>query len=191
MALVARNRVTPPWKADPAGQKFIGLDPLTDSEITSLERWVADGAREGDRRDSPASPRWTDGWQLGTPDLAMLPTPFVLSADGSDVSRVFVLPLPVDRQRFVRGIEFRANNPRIDHANIRIDATPASRELDEQDATPGYDSIIRAQRCIRMGISSDGLPARPLLFTRRSAWTLAPRSDLVVRVTSCRAENRS
>ena len=33
IALVARNRVMPPWKADPAGHKFIGLDPLTDAEI--------------------------------------------------------------------------------------------------------------------------------------------------------------
>jgi Tfp pilus assembly protein PilF len=184
IALVARNRVMPPWKADPAGHKFIGLDPLTDTEITILERWVADGAREGDRRDLPSPPRWTDGWQLGTPDLVVtLPTPFVLSADGSDVSRVFVLPLPVDRQRFVRGIEFRANNPRIHHANIRIDATPASRELDEQDATPGYDGII-----LRSAVYPDGHflgwtpgQAAPLL-PAGLAWTLEPRSDFVVQL---------
>ncbi len=174
----------PPWKADPAGHKFIGLDPLTDAEISIFERWVADGAREGDRRDLPSPPRWTDGWQLGTPDLVVtLPTPFVLAADGPDVSRVFVLPLPVDRQRYVRGIEFRANNPRIHHANIRIDATPASRELDEQDATPGYDGII-----LRSAVYPDGHflgwtpgQAAPLL-PAGLAWTLAPRSDLVVQL---------
>ncbi len=138
IALVARNRVMPPWKADPAGHKFIGLDPLTDPEIAMLERWVADGAREGDRRDLPAAPAWSGGWQLGKPDLVVtLPTPFVLAADGPDVSRVFVLPLPVDRRRYVRGIEFRPNNPRVHHANIRIDGTPASRDLDAADDMPG------------------------------------------------------
>ena len=184
MALVARNRVMPPWKADPAGHKFIGLDPLSDAEIAILERWAADGAREGDRRDLPTPPAWSGGWQLGTPDrVVTLPAPFVLPAEGADVSRVFVLPLPVDRQRYVRGIEFRANNPRIHHANIRLDATPASRELDDEDATPGYDGII-----VRSAVYPDGHflgwtpgQAAPLL-PAGLAWTLAPRSDLVVQL---------
>ena len=174
----------PPWKADPAGNKFIGLDPLSEAEIALLERWIADGAREGDVRDLPAPPVWRGGWQLGTPDLVVtLPSPFVLPEDGPDVSRVFVLPIPVDRQRYVRGIEFRANNPRIHHANIRIDATPASRELDEQDGAPGYDGII-----LRSAVYPDGHflgwtpgQAAPLL-PPGLAWTLAPRSDLVVQL---------
>ena len=184
IALVARNRVMPPWKADPAGEKFIGLDPLTEAEIGILQRWIADGVREGDRRDLPTPPLLTGGWHLGTPDLVVtLPTPFVLPAEGSDLSRVFVLPLPVDRQRYVRGIEFRAGNPRIHHANIRIDATPASRELDEQDAAPGYDGII-----VRSAVYPDGHflgwtpgQAAPLL-PAGLAWTLEPRSDLVVQL---------
>jgi tetratricopeptide (TPR) repeat protein len=184
MAIVAKNRIMPPWKVDPAGHQFIGLDPLTDAEIATIERWVADGAREGDRRDMPAPPTWTGGWQLGQPDLIVtMPAPFVLPAEGADVSRVFVLPLPVDRQRYVRGIEFRANSPRIHHANIRIDATSASRELDEQDTTPGYNGII-----VRSAVYPDGHflgwtpgQAAPLL-PAGLAWSLAPRSDLVVQL---------
>ena len=174
----------PPWKADPAGHKFIGLDPLTDFEISILERWASDGAREGNKRDLPTLPAWSGGWQLGKPDLVVtLPAPFVLEADGPDVSRVFVLPLPVERQRYVRGIEFRPGNPRIHHANIRIDATPASRELDALDVAPGYDGII-----VRSAVYPDGHflgwtpgQAAPLLPSG-FAWTLAPRSDLVVQL---------
>jgi tetratricopeptide (TPR) repeat protein len=184
IARVTRNRVMPPWKADPAGEKFMGLDPLSEAEIALLERWSADGAREGDIRDLPTPPVWSGGWQLGTPDLVVtLPSPFMLPEDGPDISRVFVLPIPVDRQRYVRGIEFRANNPRIHHANIRIDATPASRELDEQDAAPGYDGII-----LRSAVYPDGHflgwtpgQAAPLL-PPGLAWTLAPRSDLVIQL---------
>ena len=184
IGLVAKNRVMPPWKADPSGQEFIGLDPLTETEIALLERWVAGGAPEGNARDLPPAPRSSGGWQLGTPDLVVtLPAPFVLAADGPDVSRVFVLPLPVDRQRYVRGIEFRANNPRVHHANIRIDATPASRELDAQDAEPGYDGII-----LRSAVYPDGHflgwtpgQAAPLL-PAGLAWTLAPKSDVVLQL---------
>jgi tetratricopeptide (TPR) repeat protein len=184
LALVAAKRVMPPWKADPTGHKFIGLDPLTESEIAVLQRWVAQGAREGNRDDLPAPPMWTGGWQLGTPDLVVgLAKPFVLPSEGSDVSRVFVLPLPVNRRRYVRGIEFRANNPRIHHANIRIDVTPASRELDEQDARPGYDGII-----LRSAVYPDGhflgwTPGQSApLLPAGLAWTLEPGSDLVVQL---------
>ncbi|MEO5739534.1 MAG: tetratricopeptide repeat protein [Vicinamibacterales bacterium] len=184
MAIVARTRVMPPWKADPAGHKFIGLDPLTQSEIAILQQWVADGAREGDRDELPTAPAWSGAWQLGTPDLVItLPTPFVLQAEGADVSRVFVLRLPVDRERHVRGIEFRVNNPRIHHANIRVDTTPASRQLEEEDSAPGYDGII-----VRSAMYPDGHflgwtpgQAAPLL-PAGLAWTLAPGSDLVVQL---------
>ena len=184
IALVAKTRVMPPWKADPTGPSFVGLDPLSATDIAILERWVADGAREGNRDDLPEPPEWRGGWQLGTPDVIVtLPAPFVLPADGPDVSRVFVLPLPGETQRYVRGIEFRANNPRIHHANIRVDATSASRELDEQDAEPGYDGII-----VRSAVYPDGHflgwtpgQAAPLL-PPGLAWTLAPRSHLVVQL---------
>src|SRR6185295_11718742 len=95
--------------------------------------------------------------------------------------RVFVLPLPVDRFRYVSGIEFRANSSRIHHANIRVDATSASRQLDQQDALPGYDGII-----VRSAVYPDGHflgwtpgQAAPLL-PKGLAWKLTPGTDLVV-----------
>jgi tetratricopeptide (TPR) repeat protein len=184
IAQLARKRVMPPWKADPDGEKFIGLDPLTESEIDLLERWVAEGAREGDRRMLPDPPASSGIWQHGKPDLVVtLPTPWILPADGPDVSRVFVLSLPVDRRRYVRGIEFRPNSQRIHHANIRVDGTTASRELDDQDGVPGYDGII-----LRSAVYPDGHflgwtpgQAAPLL-PPGLAWTLAPHSDLVLQL---------
>ncbi len=184
MALLTRSRVMPPWKADPLGHKFVGLDPLTDAEIQVFEKWVSSGAREGDPRDLPPTPRWSGGWHLGTPDLIVtLPQPYMLPADGSDVSRVFVLPLPVAGLRYVRGVEFRAGSSRIHHANIRIDATAASRQLDAQDPTPGYDGII-----VRSAVYPDGHflgwtpgQAAPLL-PKGLAWALLPNSDLVVQL---------
>jgi tetratricopeptide (TPR) repeat protein len=184
ISIVTKNRTMPPWKVDPVGHQFIGLDPLTDAEMAMLDRWAADGAREGDPRDLPTPPARAGGWQLGQPDLIVtLPAPFILPAEGQDVSRVFVLPLPVGRQRYVRGIELLANNPRIHHANIRIDSTTASRDLDEQDGAPGYDGII-----VRSAVYPDGHflgwtpgQAAPLL-PAGLAWTLAPNSDLVAQL---------
>ena len=97
--------------------------------------------------------------------------------------RVFVISLPVGTARYVRGIEFLAGNPRIHHANIRIDATPASRQLDDQDPAPGYDGII-----LRSAVYPDGhflgwTPGQAAPFLPKGlAWRLEPNSYLVIQV---------
>ena len=95
----------------------------SDAEIALIARWVDGGAAEGDPRDLPPPRVWSEGWQLGTPDLVVtLPQAYTLPAEGSDVFRIFTLPIPVETARFVRGLEFRPGNPKVvHHANIRID----------------------------------------------------------------------
>jgi tetratricopeptide (TPR) repeat protein len=185
IALVTKRRVMPPWKSEPGYGEFVGQQPLSDNQIDVLERWVNDGALEGDVVDLPATPRWTGGWQLGTPDLVVaLPTPYVLDADGPDVSRVFVLPIPVDAVRYVRGIEFHPGNAKVvHHANIRIDPTSASRTLDDADPAPGYEGLLAHSAVYPDGHFLGWTPgqAAPLL-PGGLTWRLSPRSDFVVEV---------
>jgi Flp pilus assembly protein TadD len=184
MALLTKSRRMPPWNAESDYGQFIGLHRLTDGQIDLIQRWVKAGAPEGARRDLPPVPHWESGWQLGKPDLIVqFPDTYTLTADGPDVSRVFVLPLPVTRSRYVRGIEFHPGNGRVHHANIRIDATPASRQLDAADPNPGYDGLI-----LRSAVYPDGHflgwtpgQAAPLL-PKGLAWRLQPGSDLVVQM---------
>src|SRR5262245_6447961 len=91
---VTKKRFMPPWKADPDNGPFVGQHPLTDAEIALVQQWIDQGAVEGDSRPPPSPRRWTDGWQLGAPDMVVtLPQPFMLQADGTDVFRIFVIPL--------------------------------------------------------------------------------------------------
>ncbi len=184
MLAAIKSGFMPPWKSEPGYGEFVGQRHVTVSEMVILERWIADGAREGDPRKLPVR-QWTQGWQLGKPDLiAALPAPFVLPAEGVDVSRVFVFRLPVSAMRYVRGLEFRPGNAKVvHHANIRIDRTPASRQLDDQDSNVGYDGLI-----LRSAVFPDGhflgwTPGQvaPLL-PRGLAWRLDPGTDLVVEI---------
>src|SRR3954464_12033323 len=90
IAKVTANRFMPPWKADPSDGPFVGQHPLTAAEIARLQRWVDTGAEQGERPASSQvaahnSPVWTEGWQLGTPDLVItLPQPYALPAEGTD-----------------------------------------------------------------------------------------------------------
>jgi Flp pilus assembly protein TadD len=183
IATVTANRFMPPWKADPTDGPFVGQRPLSDREILLLRRWLEAGAPEGDPRDLPRSRDWVDGWQLGNPDLVItLKQPYTLPAEGTDAFRIFVLPIPVETARFVRGLEFRPGNPKVvHHANIRIDTTPVSRKLDEAGPGPGYDGLIARTATYPDGHFLGWTPGQvaPLL-PNELAWRLERNTDLVV-----------
>jgi Flp pilus assembly protein TadD len=185
IATVTANRLMPPWKADPSDGPFVGQHPLSDAEIRVLRRWADEGASDGDARDVPPPPAWSEGWRLGKPDLVLtLPQPYTLPAEGTDVFRIFVLPIPVDAVRFVRGLEFRPGNPTVvHHANIRIDRTPTSRRLDEADAGPGYNGLIARSADYPDGHFLGWTPGQvaPLL-PKDLAWRLEKDTDLVVEI---------
>jgi tetratricopeptide (TPR) repeat protein len=183
IAHVTRARLMPPWKADPdVGGPFVGQQPLSNEEIDRIGKWVDAGAPEGESVLQPP-PQWKGGWQLGQPDQVItLAEPYVLPPDGSDVLRIFVLPIPTQGRRFVRGLEFRPGNQGVvHHANIRIDRTERSRELDAQDPLPGYDGLMANTAQYPDGHFLGWTPGQvaPLL-PRGMAWVLEPGTDLVV-----------
>jgi tetratricopeptide (TPR) repeat protein len=186
IAMVTKSRFMPPWKAEPGyGGDFVGQHPLTPDEIATIERWVDQGAIEGDPHDLPPPPRWTEGWQLGQPDLIVtLSEAYTLPPAGTDVFRIFVIPLPVDAARYVRGVEFRPGNARVvHHANIRIDRTPTSRQLDDQDPAPGYDGLMARTAEYPDGHFLGWTPGQiaPLL-PKNLAWRLDRGTDLVIQL---------
>ena len=185
IAKVTHERLMPPWKVEPGFGPFVGQHPLSGSEIATLQKWADAGAPEGkgSRQSSVVSRQWTDGWQLGTPDLVLtLGQPYTLPAEGTDAFHIFVMPIPTAARRYVRGLEFRPGNARVvHHANIRVDRTPSSRRLDEADPGPGYDGLIARSAEYPDGHFLGWTPgqAGPLL-PKGLAWTLEPSTDLVV-----------
>jgi tetratricopeptide (TPR) repeat protein len=183
IAELTAARLMPPWKVEPGLGPFVGLEPLSDREIATIRRWVEDGALEGDPARLPPPPAKADGWLLGTPDLVLtLPEAYELPPDGADVFRIFALPVPIDAARYVRGVEFRPGNARVvHHANIRIDRTTISRQLDEEDPAPGYEGLVAPSVSDPDGHFLGWTPgqAGPLL-PADLAWRLEPGSDLVI-----------
>ena len=64
-------RQMPPWFADPAVGAFANDPRLSAEDIATISRWVDAGAPQGDPKDMPAPPRFTEGWQLGEPDMVI------------------------------------------------------------------------------------------------------------------------
>lgn len=182
---VTRSRQMPPWKpARGVGEPFVGERGLTDEQIVAIASWVDQGAVEGDPADLPAMPSWPEGWRLGTPDLVVtMAEPYTLPADGPDVFRNFVLPVPIRETKHIAALEFRPNSGVAHHANLRIDQTRSSRERDAQDPLPGYEGPISPNAQYPDGHFLGWTPGQ---LTPRAAkgmaWRLEPGSDFVIQI---------
>lgn len=140
IAAATASRSMPPWKAGPGDYAFANERRLTPDQIRTIERWVADGALEGDPAKLPLLPPFTEGWQLGRPDLVVsMAEPFEVPAKGADVYRSFVVPLNLDRDVWVRAVDFRPSARAVVHHSLFfLDSTGAARERDDDDPAPGF-----------------------------------------------------
>lgn len=178
-------RRMPPWKPEPGyGDAFVGARRLDQKQIDLIQQWVDGGAVEGDPADLPPPPAIVPGWRLGQPDLIVrLPDPYLLRAGGSDILRNFVIPAPIREGRYVRAVEFHPGNSRVvHHANIRVDRTPTSRQLDAADREPGFDGRLTTAEFPDghfLGWTPGQLPP-PL--PEGMAWRLDQHTDLVVQL---------
>jgi tetratricopeptide (TPR) repeat protein len=181
IADATRARVMPPWLPVPGHGEFVNERRLNDDQIASIEQWVAQGAPEGDPADRKSPPAFADGWQLGTPDLVLKSAePFTLRPADRELFRNFVVPVPAGETRYVRAVEFRADNPGVlHHANVALDATRASRALDRADAGPGFAAMPEDAVQNVFGWSPGKVP---VLEPPDTAWTLEQGSDLVVQL---------
>ncbi len=186
IAAVTRSRYMPPWLPAVGQGEFQGERRLTELQIAAIARWAANGSPEGSAADLPKPPRFTEGWQLGPPDLVVtLDRPYTLAPSGSDVFRNFVLRVPVTSRRFVRAAEIRPGNQRIvHHANVLIDRTASARARDGVDGTPGFEGMD-------VKLETAGFePDTHFLFWKPGtvystepadmAWQLDPGTDLVL-----------
>lgn len=185
IATVTARRIMPPWKPIAGRGDFQGERRLDDAELQSLQRWIAAGAPEGDPSALPPEPNWSDGWQLGTPDLVVrMAEPYQVPADGTDVFRTFVMPIPVAAARYVRAVEFHPGNARVvHHANLGVDRTRSSRQLDARDPEPGYAGSMERDARYPEGQLLGWTPGQaPHAAPEGTQWRLEPGSDLVVQL---------
>lgn len=180
---VTQSRYMPPWKPAPGPVEFRGSRRMTAGEITTIEKWVEGGMTASTAAAVPLSlPAHTESEQ-GPPDLVLRLPSYTLPAGGMDVFRNFVVAVPPGARGFVRGMHFRPGNRAVHHANIRVDPTAASRQLDDADPQPGYEGIIARSADFPDGQFLGWTPGQlaPALSDETS-WELRGGSDLVVQL---------
>ncbi len=185
IAAVTRSGYMPPWLPEKGFGDFAGERRLTADQIATIAAWVHDGAPEGPTDAIPPAPAFSDGWQLGKPDLVLeAGSSFELPASGRDIYWNFIFTPNLTARRWVRAIEIRPGQPRVvHHANLLVDRT---RSAELREAAPGKGFPGMDLEITRSPFDPDG----NFLFWKPGdtshieppglAWRLDPGNELVL-----------
>jgi peroxiredoxin len=122
---VVIQRRMPPWHADPRYGKFTNDRRLTQDEIDKIVEWTDAGAPLGDKNELPPPRKFTEGWQIGQPDLVFqLRKPVKVPATGTVPYMYFTVPTKLKEDVWVQAAEARPGNPSVVHHIIVFFRTP-------------------------------------------------------------------
>lgn len=179
----------PPWLPGEGANTFSGARVLSDVERQTLARWAEQGRPRGDPMAEPPVPAYVDGWPDDQkPDLVLSTPSYPLPADGRDVYRNFVIPVPPGATRFVRAAHIRPSDPTVvHHAVLRIDTTGEAAQRDAADDVPGFEGMEFAGSQFPDGRFVAWTPGKALRvgddrMSRARAWRLPEGSALVLQL---------
>jgi tetratricopeptide (TPR) repeat protein len=142
IAVVTHGRIMPPWLPAPGRFPFADEMRLSPAQIALIQKWVEEGALEGNPQDLPPVPHFVEGWRLGQPDMVLkAEKPFILPASGDDRYWNFIFRVPIDSTRWVKAVEIRPGDRRlVHHANVLVDRTESARHM-EMEPGAGFGGM--------------------------------------------------
>lgn len=159
-AYVARERLMPPWPADPHYTEFVGQRVLTEAEVVLLERWAKEGMSEGPADKLPAMPNYAEGSELGKPDLRIPVKPYLLPANSPDKFLLVKVPFELPADTFAAVIEFAPGNKTVVH---HVNGDMVKYEYDkkrtvydgEQIVDMAADTATLLEAYMKLGLPND------------------------------------
>jgi len=126
------KRDMPPWHADPHVGQWVNDRRLSQEQIDTISAWVDQGSKEGDARDLPPAPKFSDGWNISKPDVVLaMPEEHVLDASGPDEYQYFDIPTNFKEDMYVQMAEARPGNRQVVHHIIAFVVPPGNPSLSQ------------------------------------------------------------
>jgi len=122
----------PPWHADPRYGWFKNDRRLSKTEAETIVDWVESGAKEGNPKDLPPAPKFTEGWQIGKPDVVLsMNQDFNVPAEGVVDYKYFLVPTGFKEDKWIQAAEVRPGNRAVVHHVIVfiVDAEALKQKL--------------------------------------------------------------
>lgn len=135
------NRTMPPWHADPHAGEFSNNRSLSQKEIDAIVAWVDGGAAEGNPKDLPPAPKFTEGWNINTPDVVIpIPEEYSYKA-GADEYQYFDVPTNFTEDKYISMAEARPGNRKIVHHIIAFIVPPGQPNMGKMTAEQRYKAM--------------------------------------------------
>lgn len=110
------NGIMPPWHADSPHGVFSNDRRLSDAEKATILAWIDAGAPEGDARDLPPAPEYSDSWTGGTPDVVLtMAEPYHVPAKGTIEYQYFEVPTNFTEDKWVSTFEILPGSRKAVH----------------------------------------------------------------------------
>ncbi len=137
------SREMPPWYADPNHGEFTNDPRLSEQQLETIRAWVDGGAKEGDPKDLPPTPKLTNvGWEFGEPDVVLSMTEDAsVPADGTVPYRYYAVPTNFTEDKYVQFAEIKRGERSVVHHVI-----VSVREPDQGPLPPAGEIKLGQQR---------------------------------------------
>jgi len=116
IAYVTKNRMMPPWPADPNYTHFVGESLLSEQQLSLIQDWVKTGCQAGNLSKAPKVPVYKYKSFLGKPDLVLeyKDTVFI---KGNNLDQFYLMKFPYEiaQDTIVKAIEFIPGNTKVVH----------------------------------------------------------------------------
>jgi len=123
-------RKMPPWFADPCCGHFSNNRSLSAAEIATLAAWADAKAPAGDPAAAPPPLKFTEGWNIASPDTVLaMPRPKLIPASGDVAYQYIILPTGFQEDRWVSMSEIRPSNRAVVHHAVAYIRPPDSNWL--------------------------------------------------------------
>jgi peroxiredoxin len=140
IAEVVQQRRMPPWLADPKYGHFANDRSMPEEEKQVLYQWASAGAPEGDPKELPAPPKFTDGWQMpNKPDaIYYVPKEYSVPATGVVDYQYFAVDPGFKEDKWLTSVEARPSNPSVVHHIIVFSQPKGSRDEGRRQFLVGF-----------------------------------------------------
>ncbi len=143
------NREMPPWHADPHTGQWANDRRLTDAEVKTITAWVDNGANEGNAKDLPPAPKFTEGWGIKPDVVLSMEEEYTLDASGPDEYQYFEIATNFTEDKYIQMAEARPGNRKVVHHIIAFVVPPGQ---------PSLKSVSKEMRAKAIEMSLMGSP---------------------------------
>jgi mono/diheme cytochrome c family protein len=168
----------PPWHATQPHGTFENDRRLSERDKDTLIRWADGGAPKGDQKDLPPAPKFTDGWEIGTPDaIISMPREFEVKESGTIAYQFFEAPTNFTDDKWIQAIEVRPGTRSVVHHVLVICRERGARR------EPAFTQVVPNLGDFGRGGGERGLPGSLIATTApgTNAMTFKPGTALRIK----------